>query len=84
MSIINLHMDFPGQNEVYPRLGRLVTNDSQSTITTAGYLDKYCKLVGIELTGSDIIAATYINSGVKAAAMFNVGISGGVSTLSLY
>lgn len=74
MSIISLQMDFPGQADVVPRIGRLNTDDPIDNLTDVGYLNDYVLKNNIALFNSDII---------QGAAIFN-SISGPVPKSLFY
>jgi hypothetical protein len=55
MGIISLKMDFTGQSNVTPRLGRMFTTDTISKVQSVGYLDKFVKNLNISILKTDTI-----------------------------
>lgn len=53
--ITDFQMGFVQQN-VQPRLGRLVSTDNLATVASAGYVDAYIKNANTDLQSSDFIA----------------------------
>ena len=58
MTILQLTTDFAGQTSVAPRTVRLVTTDSLTAITTAGYLNK-AQRNGFQFQPSDFVFTSY-------------------------
>ncbi|HXK00739.1 MAG TPA: hypothetical protein VNF93_02495 [Buchnera sp. (in: enterobacteria)] len=54
MSIKEFQINFTGQL-VNPRIGHLLTDDTLSTVTTAGYLNPYIKSQGFSVLPTDFI-----------------------------
>lgn len=54
MSIKNFQINFPGQLS-NPRLGHLLTTDTLSTVTSAGYLNPYMLSQGFSILPTDVI-----------------------------
>jgi hypothetical protein len=78
MGLSSIQMDFTGQVSVNPRLGRIVTPDTFTTITTAGYLN-YLNLEGQTILPTDFIFINY-NLGTESG-IFTPSISNGIITL---
>jgi hypothetical protein len=57
MSITSIHLDFVGQTDVHPRVGRIVSTDNLATITAAGYLNAQAN--GAVFYPSDMLAIKY-------------------------
>lgn len=58
MGIVSIYTDVAGQIGVYPRRVKLITSDSYSTITTAGYLNP-ASLEGYSILPTDILDVWY-------------------------
>lgn len=54
MAIKEFQINFPGQG-INPRFGHLLTDDTLSTVTTAGYLNPYMKSQGFSILPTDFI-----------------------------
>jgi len=62
MSVNQFTINFPGQNNIVPRIGHLYApNDTLSTISGAGYLDAYIKSQGFSVLPTDVICAVGSN-----------------------
>lgn len=58
MSVNQFTINFPGQNNIVPRVGHLYApNDALATISSAGYLDNYIKSQGFSVLATDVIVA---------------------------
>jgi len=57
MTISQIQLEFAGQTNVNPRLGRIVCDDNLSTITTAGYLNSNAG--GYAFYPTDMLAISY-------------------------
>lgn len=84
MAIIEGPTTLTGEVGVKPVLKRMVTTDSLSTITTAGYLNRNLT-DNLNLQNSDLLLVIYdyvkeTDSGTRE--FFNVSITGGVITLT--
>jgi hypothetical protein len=77
MSILNIQTDFAGQVGVSPRIVRINTNDSFSTVITQNYLKSAVKQ-GYTFYPNDLVELTYSNNTTQ---MFTLSISGGNITL---
>lgn len=58
--ITDFQMGFVQQN-IQPRLGRLVTTDTLATVATAGYVDNWIQNANADLQLSDFIAVVASN-----------------------
>lgn len=56
MAIISLQMDFVGEANSTPRLGRLNTTDSGAQVLSPGYLDSFVHINSIAIYPTDLIA----------------------------
>lgn len=54
MAIKTFQINFPGQ-QINPRIGHLLTDDTLSEVTTAGYLNPYMKSQGFSVLPTDFI-----------------------------
>lgn len=61
MSILSLRTNFPGENYQSARLVKLHSNDTLSTVTSAGYLNNYLKMNSIALYTTDFVHAAASN-----------------------
>ncbi len=56
MSVNQFTINFPGQNNIIPRLGHLYApNNTLAEVTAAGYLDGYIKSQGFSVLATDCI-----------------------------
>ena len=56
MSVNQFTINFPGQNNITPRLGHLYApNNTLSQVTAAGYLDAYLQAYSFSVLSTDII-----------------------------
>lgn len=79
MSILNFTLDIVGQTGIVPRFIYFDTNDSVSTVTTAGYLNKFVEQ-GNKLKQTDMAVVTTRatpNARESTVNLFNVTFSGG-------
>lgn len=84
MGIVSLQMDFVGRVGVTPRHGSMVTTDTLTTITTAGYLNTYGNNFGLDFFQTDLIDIAFDNgSGGTDVETFGLSFSAGVITLVL-
>lgn len=72
MPILEFKMDFSGQSNVDPRLGRMVSDDILSVVTSVNYIKSAAESQGIGLLSTDFIAVSY-NGGL---GWFNPTIDG--------
>lgn len=79
MSIKEFQINFPGQ-AINPRIGHLLTTDTLSTVTTAGYLNPYMKSQGFSILPTDAILVSASNGTQWYKPVFGVG---GVVTLTV-
>jgi len=57
MSVNQFTINFPGQNNIVPRVGHLYApNNTLSQIAAAGFLDSYIKSQNFSVLPTDIIA----------------------------
>ena len=62
MSVQQFTINFPGQNNITPRIGHLYApNNTLSQIATAGYLDNYIKSQNFSVLSTDVILAVGSN-----------------------
>lgn len=62
MSVNQFTLNFPGQNNIIPRIGHLYSpNDTLSTIAGAGYLDNYIAMQAPGILPTDAILAVGSN-----------------------
>jgi hypothetical protein len=62
MSINQFTINFPGQNNIIPRIGHLYApNDTLSTISGDGYLNNYIKSQNFSVLPTDVILAVGSN-----------------------
>jgi hypothetical protein len=55
-------INFPGQNNIIPRIGHLYApNNTLSEISAAGYLDGYIRSQGFSLLSTDVVLAVGSN-----------------------
>lgn len=58
MSVKQFTINFPGQNNIVPRIGHLYApNNTLSQISAAGYLDQYIQSQGFSLLATDVVCA---------------------------
>lgn len=81
MAILGFQLDSVGEAGVKPRLIRIQTNDTLTTITTANYLLPLQRL-GLAFDPSDIALVSYVVNGATVAEAFGVSVSGGNVTLN--
>lgn len=58
MSVEQFTINFPGQNNIIPRIGHLYApNNSLAQIAAAGFLNDYIKSQGFSVLATDVILA---------------------------
>lgn len=58
MSVNQFTINFPGQNNIIPRIGHLYApNNTLAQIATAGFLDNYIQSQGFSVLATDVILA---------------------------
>lgn len=58
MPVQQFTINFPGQNDIIPRIGHLYApTNTLAEIATAGYLDKYIASQGFSVKATDVILA---------------------------
>ena len=58
MSVNQFTINFPGQNNITPRIGHLYApNDVLATVSAAGYLNNYIQSQGFSVLATDVILA---------------------------
>lgn len=58
MPVQQFTINFPGQNNIIPRIGHLYApNDTLAVIAAAGYLDSYIDSQGFSVLATDVILA---------------------------
>ena len=86
MGILQITTDTAGQINVNPRRVKIITTDSLSTVTTAGYLNP-AQLEGYVILPSDVLDIWYGATSVAIPGTYSVflpSISNGVITLTQY
>jgi hypothetical protein len=74
MSVNQFTINFPGQNNIVPRIGHLYApNNTLSQISTAGYLDQYIKSQGFSLLATDVVCAVGSNGTQWYKPVFSAG-----------
>ena len=63
MGILSLTLDLVGETNVVPRLLRMYTTDTLSTITAAGYLNENASGLGFTFNQTDVLFAAYSDGG---------------------
>lgn len=56
MSVLSFKINFAGENDSVPRLGRLHVSNTIAEATAAGYLDEYIRANSISLLPTDLVA----------------------------
>lgn len=58
MTVQQFTINFPGQNNIVPRIGHLYApNNTLTEIAAAGYLDSYVQSQGFSVLATDVILA---------------------------
>lgn len=85
MGISQITTNFTGQEGVNPRLIRMETTDTLSTITTAGYLNNAASTCGVNFKPTDVMFVAYNDgAGGVATAQMSLDFSAtGIITLVL-
>jgi len=74
MSVNQFTINFPGQNNIVPRIGHLYApNNTLSQIAAAGYLDSYIKSQGFSVLATDVILAVGSNGTQWYKPVFTAG-----------
>jgi hypothetical protein len=74
MSINQFTINFPGQNNIIPRIGHLYApNNTLSEITAAGYLDNYIKAQNFSVLATDVILCVGSNGSQFYKPVFTAG-----------
>lgn len=74
MSVNQFTINFPGQNNIVPRIGHLYApNNTLSQIAAAGYLDSYIQSQGFSVLATDVIAAVGSNGTQWYKPVFTAG-----------
>lgn len=74
MSVNQFTINFPGQNNIIPRIGHLYApNNTLSQIAAAGYLDSYIKSQGFSVLATDVIVAVGSNGTQWYRPTFSAG-----------
>ena len=81
MTILFLKMNFAGQIETPPRLGRMISTDDLNTILTPGYLNTEVTFDGYPFVSTDFLFTSYnvLTSPVQVQLAVSVADSGVVS-----
>lgn len=62
MSINQFTINFPGQNNIVPRIGHLYApNNTLSEIAAASYLDSYLRAQSVSVLSTDVVLAVGSN-----------------------
>lgn len=62
MSVYSFYINFPGETNIVPRLGRLYApNNTLAEVTAAGYLDSYLRANSVSLLPTDVVCAVASN-----------------------
>ncbi len=80
MSIQQFTINFPGQNNIVPRIGHLYTTDALSVVTAAGYLNPFMKSQGFSVLATDAILVCASNGTQWYKPVFN----GEIVTLTVF
>lgn len=86
MGILSIYTDTTGQVTVYPRLIKIVTSDSLSTVTSAGYLNNVSG-EGYTFLPNDVFHIVYSATTATSSgtfAIFTCSISNGLITLAAW
>ena len=79
MTIQQFTINFPGQNNIVPRIGHLYApNNTLAEIITAGYLDNYIKSQSFSVLETDVILCV----GSNGTQFYKPTFSNGVCTLA--
>lgn len=74
MSVNQFTINFPGQNNIIPRVGHLYApNNTLSEIAAAGYLDGYIQSQGFSVLATDVIVAVGSNGTQWYKPVFTAG-----------
>ncbi len=74
MSVNQFTINFPGQNNIVPRIGHLYApNNTLSEIAAAGYLDNYIRSQGFSVLATDVIVAVGSNGTQWYKPVFTAG-----------
>ncbi len=74
MSVSQFTINFPGQNNIVPRVGHLYApNNTLSEIAAAGYLDNYIKSQNFSVLATDVIVAVGSNGTQWYKPVFTAG-----------
>lgn len=75
MAILELIMDFTGETDVNPRLGRMVSTDNLGTILTPGYLNAANTFIGALFRETDFLMTSYNANTMPAQITLGVSIA---------
>ena len=67
-------MDFAGQLNIAPRLGRLHTDSTKAQVTTAGFLDDLIQSEGLALLTSDFLFVAASDGNDIVVPTFSAGV----------
>lgn len=74
MSVNQFTINFPGQNNIVPRIGHLYApNNTLSEVTAAGYLDAYIKSQNFSVLPTDVICVAASNGNQFYKPVFTNG-----------
>lgn len=74
MSVNQFTINFPGQNNIIPRIGHLYApNNTLSEIAAAGYLDSYILSQGFSVLATDVVLAVGSNGTQWYKPVFTAG-----------
>ncbi len=74
MPVNQFTINFPGQNNIVPRIGHLYApNNTLSQVTAAGYLDAYIKAQGFSVLATDVICVVASDGSQFYKPVFTAG-----------
>lgn len=74
MSVNSFFINFAGETNVVPRLGRLYApNNTLAQVIAAGFLDVYLKANSVSLLPTDLVAAVCSNGSQWYRPVFTAG-----------
>lgn len=74
MSVKSFYINFPGETNIVPRLGRLWAPDNTlAEVTAAGFLDDYLRAASVSLLPTDMVAAVCSDGSQWYVPVFTAG-----------
>ena len=74
MSVYDFRINFPGELDVVPRLGRLYApNNTLAEVIAAGFLDSYLRANSVSLLPTDLVAVVASNGSQWYKPVFTAG-----------